>query len=387
MEVDTEQSTQPQATGHAGAPTQNKAVIPEAPSRATTEDLSFVSAKEKLGSKNNSMENVGGSEQSSSSEQVALAQSPQIEAQNSMSTAAQSSRSQQPVEAPAQTESPVRAQEDVAEPMDLDDERSVSEASSPEKPLLRKSSLTFASLPAREPLNGKQSIGNRISRTSHLEQYKASGFGRSSQLGRATGEKSLGASHGDLQDEEDQSDTENTRPALSRIESETTKLHNKTSTQRLHDAISKLGQTKEPRPSKSIPNFATQRPSTVTYPNLSNAGEKTGPMERPAVPLKDDVPTARVVQQDDEEDDWIAPVRPTNTTVLYKATGMAATESIADDAESGKATVDPYALRLPQQRSPDHTVSPPRTYGHVKSISASAMPSPTKPGLAVSTLR
>ncbi|KAH6632769.1 hypothetical protein F5144DRAFT_593464 [Chaetomium tenue] len=71
---------------------------------------------------------------------------------------------------------------------DEDDEvGSPSEASSPVRPVVRKSSLNFASLPAREPLASKKSLGGaRISRTSHLD------FNRQSYYNRQTGDKSLG---------------------------------------------------------------------------------------------------------------------------------------------------------------------------------------------------
>lgn len=53
---------------------------------------------------------------------------------------------------------------------ELDEIGSPSDGSTPDRPLVRKSSLTFASLPAREPLTTKKSVGARESRTSHLGQ-------------------------------------------------------------------------------------------------------------------------------------------------------------------------------------------------------------------------
>ena len=132
----------------------------------------------------------------------------------------------------------------VDDQMDIDDDvRSPSDNSSPVKPLVRKSSLTFASLPAREPLLAKKSMGNRVSRTSHIDPGKA----RNSQMGRFTGGKSLGGSqvtqaadahHADV-------DIDMERPELQREESETTKIHNKTSTQRLFERINMLKQQNE----------------------------------------------------------------------------------------------------------------------------------------------
>ncbi|KKY19296.1 putative inner centromere protein [Diplodia seriata] len=97
-----------------------------------------------------------------------------------------------------------------------DGARTPSDGSSPAKPLLRKSSLTFSSLPAREPLAGKKSMGSRISRTSHVDQYKA----RSSHFGRFTGGKSLGGGQtiatADDDNEEDDDDDDWIAPVTSK---------------------------------------------------------------------------------------------------------------------------------------------------------------------------
>ena len=134
---------------------------------------------------------------------------------------------------------------DIDDQIDEDDDvRSPSDNSSPVKPLVRKSSLNFASLPAREPLLPKKSMGNRVSRTSHLDSNKAG----NSHMGRFTGGKSLGGSQlahpAELQHADD-TDTDTERPELQREESETTKAHNKTSTQRLFERINMLKQQNE----------------------------------------------------------------------------------------------------------------------------------------------
>lgn len=138
----------------------------------------------------------------------------------------------------------------------IDDSRSPSEGSSPAKPLVRKSSLTFAALPAREPLTTKKSIGSRVSRTSHLDQSKTA-INRGSFLGRFTGGKSLGgvrqpepAQEAGSNEEVDKDEVD--RPELPREESDgdmkMAKLHSKSSTQRLHDRISMLGKSQPARP-------------------------------------------------------------------------------------------------------------------------------------------
>lgn len=200
---------------------------------------------------------------------------------------------------------------------DVDDEaRSPSEGSSPVKPLVRKSSLTFASLPAREPLTTKKSMGARVSRISHLDQSKTQIASQSSHMGRFTGGKSLGESqHTALPDNEgDEVNTgvnKEVRPEPTREESETTKLHNKTSTQRLHERINMLGQSKESRPSKSIPSLNPT--SQASYPQLpTHEPEKFNPLEAASKPPMKDHATRSATQNltddDDDDDDWIAPI-------------------------------------------------------------------------------
>ncbi|KAH9827001.1 C-type lectin [Teratosphaeria destructans] len=161
--------------------------------------------------------------------------------------------------------------ESVEEDADVDAEApgTPSDASSPEKPLQRKSSFTFSSLPAREPLTGKRSMGADAA--------------RNSVLARSFGAKSIGHAKDDEEEHR----------------SEEAKVHTKTSTQSLHERIMMLGKTKEPRPSKSIP-------AAVLYPQLPSTGDDgtTVPANAaPELPAKEE--DASVENEDD--DDWIAP--------------------------------------------------------------------------------
>jgi len=193
---------------------------------------------------------------------------------------------------------------DIDDQMDMDDDvRSPSDNSSPVKPLVRKSSLTFASLPAREPLLPKKSMGNRVSRISHIDQSKA----RNSQMGRFTGGKSLGGSQlahpAEIQHADD-SDVDMERPELQREESETTKVHNKTSTQRLFERINMLKQQNEAP--KRISQNITSAQSQPQEP--TQAKEEVAPVQtsQPAYPS---LPAPEPAQEDDDDDDWISPVR------------------------------------------------------------------------------
>ena len=178
------------------------------------------------------------------------------------------------------------------------------EGSSPPKPLVRKSSLTFASLPAREPLATKKSIGSQA-RTSNADASKSAAFNRSSYLGGFTGGKSLGGSRNVDEDRMDV-DQENKVPEHDDdAEEQARKLHNKSSTQRLHERINLLGKTQPARPTKSIPSVpAIPQPS---YPELRDGSQSKdkGLKDGKAVAAG----RAQSVQAEDE-DDWIMPSAP-----------------------------------------------------------------------------
>jgi hypothetical protein len=148
-----------------------------------------------------------------------------------------------------------------------------SETSSPAQPLARKSSFTFSSLPAREPLTAKRSIGGR---NSHMDAMN-----RNSVFAKSVG-KSFGFALDDDQENSPEKESQG-----------------KTSAQLLHERISMLGKAKDSRSSKSIPQ--------ALYPQLpqADAEEEVVSEDAPAPPPKD-APTA----VDDEDDDWIAPSKP-----------------------------------------------------------------------------
>ena len=191
------------------------------------------------------------------------------------------------------------------EDLAVDESRSPSQGSSPARPLVRKSSLTFAALPAREPLTTKRSIGARPSRTSHLDQSKT----RGSFLGRFTGGKSLGASRQPEPGQEDaindEMDIDVEKPALLREESDgdskMAQLHNKSSTQRLHDRINMLGKSQPARPTKSI--SAATAVIGLSYPELPNSETQAELFQQSSL-----LPSKTVGPQvSKDEDDWIQP--------------------------------------------------------------------------------
>jgi hypothetical protein len=186
---------------------------------------------------------------------------------------------------------------DVDEEMEVDEEPTPSEHSSPVKPLVRKSSLTFACLPAREPILPKKSMG------------------RTSQM-RHTGGKSLGGSqiaHPVDSQQDGTNDADEDRPTLQREESETTKTHNKTSTQRLFERFQMLEQH---APAKRISqNILSQSSRPSVYPAsqpkevVPAAQTSQSQPSYPILPAEPEKEEEEEEEEEDDDDDWIAPIR------------------------------------------------------------------------------
>lgn len=189
-----------------------------------------------------------------------------------------------------------------ADNVDVEGSRSSSQESTPARGLVRKSSLTFAALPAREPITTKKSIGTRLSQTNYHEQHKSANF-QSSLIERLTGGKSLGGlKQPEAQEERLEDDNTSSRQLISREESDSdarmTKLHNKSSTQRLHERINLLGKLQPSRPTKSIPTIGNlMQLESSDLPKEDNQIRKTA-----AASTKTDQSN-----KEDEEDDWIQP--------------------------------------------------------------------------------
>ena len=154
-------------------------------------------------------------------------------------------------------ESPVRPTNSAA------DDDSPSQGSSPHRPVIRKKS-SFASLPAREPLTTGKSIGTRVSQKFARDSTRGVSAVCESILGKAHSSRNVPNEQEDSDPEEGENvsamDTDDDMTAsLARPNSETSKVHSKTSTQKLHEKFSLLGKTSQPRPSKSIPSAATAK--------------------------------------------------------------------------------------------------------------------------------
>lgn len=265
--------------------------------------------------------------------------------------------------------------------------RSPSEGSSPIRPLVRKSSMNFASLPAREPLTSNKSLGARMSRTSHIDQTRTSYFPRH------TGGKSLGVRHElhedehDAMDVDDGNDDDEDNAAENSKKENNIVTHTKTYTQRLQDQISMLGKSQPggTRLSKSIPNLASTRQSFLnTQPHTSQSTQQAAE-ERAQLPSREQqlARTPGAFPQDDE-DDWIAP--PTKREAATQSPRPAVEKSYSTDIMEGlhrKGTISGADFDLPQHKTHGDVAVQPQSpqkpttasgtsssgFGHAKSIS------------------
>lgn len=265
--------------------------------------------------------------------------------------------------------------------------RSPSDGSSPIRPPVRKSSMNFASLPAREPLASNKSLGG--ARLSHIGQTRASFFPRH------TGGKSLGVRHDthedgheamDVDEEEDDDVAEDVKKEINAA------LRSKTYTQRLQDQINMLGksQTGGTRPSKSIANLTGPRQSLFTTQPSTSQNNQQVAEERAQMPPKEQH-LARTPGgfPEDDEDDWIAP--PSKREAAARSPRPAVEKSYSADIMEGvhgKGTIGGADFDLPQhqartdvaaqsqspQKHPDASERASSVHGHTKSASVPDIP-------------
>ncbi|VUC27219.1 unnamed protein product [Clonostachys rosea] len=236
-----------------------------------------------------------------------------------------------------------------------DGARSVSDGSSPIRPMVRKSSLNFAPLPAREPLAAGKTTGHRASRVSHLDDNRMSYYNRSA------GEKSLGSqAWREMQEEEHHGDMDIDKQGAQPVEEKANAVlsHNRTYTQRLQDQINKLGKTTGgSRPSKSIPNLA----------NVQVTTQSSEPPRSPS--LKHISPTKSTPGAfPEDDDDWIDPPSPAQAPVTETLTRPELLKSHTADVMEGIYTQGTSTDI--QQDSPAKTAA---SSSHAKSASVSAV--------------
>lgn len=303
---------------------------------------------------------------------VQMPQSPSPKKSSPLKTSpVRSSPAKNQQQSPVRKPIPAPAQAEEMETEFNDDNQTHSDGSSPIRPLVRKSSLNFASLPAREPLNTGKSLGGRMSRSSNL------GLSRTSYYGRATGGKSLGHAVNAAADDDDDEmdvDEEDVSTPEKPAETEDVVAHNKSYTQRLQDQISMLGKS-QPRPerlSKSIPNFAPTTPAPP--PQSPEQSKESSPVRKPTTPG---------AFPEDDDDDWIQP--PTTVQPASKEATPGPEVPPKDYPVGASASGGAAEFVLPKQRpQSSHPASPQRpaaipdrainTTPHAKSASVSAIP-------------
>ena len=266
---------------------------------------------------------------------------------------------------------------------EFDDIGSPSDGSTPDRPLVRKSSLTFASLPAREPL--KRSMGGRTSRTSQIDSVRVGGTNRNSTLARQTGgqrstligqDETTKNLHADSA-EDDEVLVANESDADTRA----TRLHNKSSTQRLHEKIDMLGMSQTARLSKSIPSAATLAASHLKQSEAAAKSERSAASTIVGGSVADD------------EDNWIKPLNSPESEgrpALVKSHTTDVMERLADENSDRDEDFDMRApeliahearLKTPVRMSPGPGKMLPG-FGHTKSASTATLVSPGKAAMA-----
>jgi hypothetical protein len=241
----------------------------------------------------------------------------------------------------------------------LDDIGSPSDGSTPERPFARKSSLSFATLPAREPLK---------TRTSHVDLAKMSTAGRPSYFGRQTGghripqaatEDNAGSRALEIDNEKE--------PSEEADPDEATRMHSKKSTQSLHDRISMLGKLQPSRPRKSIPSASGLPVGQVPYPELpaSKAEAKSEASSERAHEALAPEPMS-------VDDDWIKPLGSPQKPELSKSKTTDVMEKLAE-FEKARAVNKKDALQTEPERPKSSTsiFSSPRPHSHQQSASLS----------------
>ncbi|KAF3935912.1 hypothetical protein ABW20_dc0106355 [Dactylellina cionopaga] len=266
--------------------------------------------------------------------------------------------------APSSPISPIQQVEPILTPkpvmQQVVESETPSEAASPAG--VARSSMNFASLPARETLTHKKSMGGANtagSRNSFLDD-------RASLFGRLTGGKSLGASStvGDIGpqeainvlsagpvqnlptqalEEEDDDDDLNEQLRLAEInKASVMQLSEKTSTQRLNEKISQLSQQGTGRLSKSMSTSSLSASSQVDERNSS----KTAVLDTKSSSIELASNTRESILSD--EGDWI-PSRPyISTTQTTSPIRPAPKSSSTTTVSSPKKTVmTPATTKLP----------------------------------------
>ncbi|PMB70545.1 hypothetical protein BM221_002997 [Beauveria bassiana] len=241
-----------------------------------------------------------------------------------------------------------------------DEPESPSEASSPIRQVMRKSSLNFASLPAREPLAAGK-IAGRVSRVSHLDKASA---GRS--LGHASKDNGLEAGS---QDDMDKAAEE----VPVQLTFDEPMNHTRTYTQRLQDQINQLGKSNSNTlgPTRSHATISSENqtalPSSQSHPTVPASPTRKQSISKVLQTTPGAFPEE---EEEEDDDDWIEPpsvAPPTDTRPAFpKSYSADVMEGI-----QGKGTIGQPEFAVAKTQHGTHF----KTHG--KSASVSTLPSMT----------
>jgi len=202
---------------------------------------------------------------------------------------------------------------------------SPSESTTPAKSILRKkSSLTFATLPAREPITTKKSLGPQTSRLSQFDPSRS--------LAITQDNLDAGGSPTDVNVEE--SDKVDEHLHAVQADEDHDKPDQKTSTQILHERFAMLGKTGQPRLSKSIPSFVAQAQTQESVSNTQASTERE--------------------QHEENDEDWIGPISGSKESLSLK---KALSGSVTASASQDVVDTSPKSKTLKTQ-SPMHSIRP-----------------------------
>ncbi|CAK7269301.1 hypothetical protein SEPCBS119000_003500 [Sporothrix epigloea] len=205
---------------------------------------------------------------------------------------------------------------------------------SPVRPVVRKSSMSFASLPARAPFTSNKSLGAGIAtaRTGQTELTQTTYFNR------PTGGKSLGnVRTTEPMDEDERNHSMDGDGHNAPLMGNDSAEHSKTYAQRLHDRISMLGksQANASRPSKSLAAFAQQQETHNTSQQQTQQSALHSPKKTaaPGASLADDID-----DEDEDDDNWFDPSPAVAAAISAPMIESAETDTVAATHPAEKVT-------------------------------------------------
>lgn len=251
--------------------------------------------------------------------------------------------------------SPILHSDSTDVPDENDQPDSPSEASSPIRQVVRKSSLNFASLPAREPLAAGKNPG-RVSRVSHLEKPcagKSLGHVPKDDASEVDDDSDINM------DEDEEADKRTADDAAS---------HTRTYTQRLQDQINQLRKSNSGTlgQARSYPNIPSAKQSALPV-SQSDPSIVASPTRKQSI-SKVLQTTPGAFPEEDDDDDWIEPPSAAPPTEARPAFPKSYSADVMEGIQ-GKDTIGQLEFTVAK---PEYAT---RLQAHGKSASVTTLPS------------